>query len=92
MPGEWDEKICYLLSAFSCMFHMYIYMILYTMPQLTNSIFYSMLVVVIIIFLWLLKCAVYEQVIRVKNSWGLRPHTLESLAKHWSVSAQLNIH
>ena len=33
-----------------------------------------------------------EQVIRVKNSWGLPPHALESLAKHWSVSAQLNIH
>ena len=35
------------------------------------------------------KC---KQVIRVKNSWGLPPHALESLAKHWSVSAQLNIH
>ena len=33
-----------------------------------------------------------KQVIRVKNSWGLPPHALESLAKHWSVSAQLNIH
>ena len=33
-----------------------------------------------------------KQVFRVKNSWGLLPHALESLAKHWSVSAQLNIH
>ena len=33
-----------------------------------------------------------KQVIRVKNSSGLPPHALESLAKHWSVSAQLNIH
>ena len=33
-----------------------------------------------------------EQIIRVKISWGLPPHALESLAKHWSVSAQLNIH
>ena len=33
-----------------------------------------------------------EQVIRVKNLWGLPPHALESLVKHWSVSAQLNIH
>ena len=33
-----------------------------------------------------------KQVIQVKNSWGLPPHALESLAKHWSVSAQLNIH
>ena len=35
---------------------------------------------------------IYKQVIRVKNLWGMPPHTLESLAKHWSVSAQLNIH
>ena len=33
-----------------------------------------------------------KQVIRVKNSWGLLPRALESIEKHWSVSAQLNIH
>ena len=33
-----------------------------------------------------------KQVIRVKNSWGLLPHALESLVKYWSVSVQLNIH
>ena len=38
------------------------------------------------------ELVVSQQVIRVKNSWGLPPHALESLAKHWSVSAQLNIH
>ena len=36
--------------------------------------------------------SVQKQVIRVKNSWGLPPHALESLAKDWKVSAQLNIH